>query len=268
MNDDSESGIRYDDVPYSSYEFPVRYRNLIRTGERFVYYRGRRRAGGAGRQPQAYLGAGLIGAIRASSAEGRLVCEIVEPCEFAEPLFFRDLEGRYREPGGDRRGFFQAGVRRIDEQPFQDILRGADAEVPAATTSHGPIGYASPVAAHEVELYSREVVMRSLKPVAEVREMPYNNPGYDIAVEGLSFKFVEVKGTQRPTPSFFMTEGERLFGTMHEEVWRLACVYGIDLESGSHRGTEWYRRLEDVGPLTPVQWACRPSPGAGSGDPS
>lgn len=45
QNEVSLSEIDYADDLGKSYEYPSRYRKLIQTGERFVYYRGRRRAG-------------------------------------------------------------------------------------------------------------------------------------------------------------------------------------------------------------------------------
>lgn len=84
MNEATESGIAYEDVAFVSYEFPVRCRSMITPGERFIYYRGRRRSTGV-RQAQVYLGAGTIGAVRPSQFPGRLVCE-VEGTPFATPV--------------------------------------------------------------------------------------------------------------------------------------------------------------------------------------
>ena len=46
QNELTESGHDYADRLGVEYEYPTRYRNLVRTGERFVYYRGRKRAAG------------------------------------------------------------------------------------------------------------------------------------------------------------------------------------------------------------------------------
>lgn len=61
-NEETESGLSYDDRAGVSYEFPRMYRRLVVPGTRFLYYRGRRKVGG-GRQPQVYFGSGLVGAI-------------------------------------------------------------------------------------------------------------------------------------------------------------------------------------------------------------
>jgi hypothetical protein len=99
-NETSLSGHNYDDVVGSRYEFPSRYRNLVREGDRFVYYRGRRRLGG-GTQPQVYLGAGVVGPIGKSISDpDRLVCDVLDWSPFPTPLYFKDRNGSYYEPGG------------------------------------------------------------------------------------------------------------------------------------------------------------------------
>jgi hypothetical protein len=122
MNEASESNLAYEDLPYVSYEYPVRYRRIVVPGTPFVYYRGRRTRRG-GRQPQVYLGTGLIGDVRPSSRTGRLICEIVEGEPFPAPLYFKDDQGFPLEPGGSRRGYYQPGVRDVDEATFGLIRR-------------------------------------------------------------------------------------------------------------------------------------------------
>jgi hypothetical protein len=75
--------------------------------------------------------------------------------------------------------------------------------------------------------------VRSLYPQAQVRRMPHNNPGYDIRVEfdGSPTHYVEVKGTTRPLPHFFMSEGERLFSHENADRYSLLLVYGLDLDT-------------------------------------
>lgn len=77
MNDANQSDVSYEDIPYRSYEYPSRYRKRLVTGAPFVYYRGRQKVTG-GRQPQVYLGAGVIGEISHSRNEGRFVCEVLD----------------------------------------------------------------------------------------------------------------------------------------------------------------------------------------------
>ncbi len=71
QNDVSVADIDYADELGKVYEYPARYRKLIRPGEKFVYYRGRRRADGSAQTPS-YLGCGTVGEI--SEKGKRLQC--------------------------------------------------------------------------------------------------------------------------------------------------------------------------------------------------
>lgn len=261
MNDSSESGIEYDDIPYLSYEYPRTYRNQIVEGERFVYYRGRGRIGG-GRQPQVYLGTGVIGAIRESRREGRFVCEIVDGRPFNQPLFFKDADGITLEPDGMKRGYFQRGVRRIDDAVYEDILDQAGADVSAdqqrATGNRSQGLYADVKTARQVEEYSRQVVVEALTarfPGCVVTEMPVNNPGFDLKTNVDQFRYVEVKGTQADVPRFLISESERRFWTEHPREFALVVVFGIDLELRGNEGVVVVEGEPDdrVG-LRPQQW--------------
>ena len=46
-NEETESGITYEDRTGIAYQYPPMYQRMIRPGERFVYYKGRRTRGGA-----------------------------------------------------------------------------------------------------------------------------------------------------------------------------------------------------------------------------
>jgi hypothetical protein len=98
QNESTESGHSYADELGIEYEYPTFYRRRIRTGEPLVYYRGRRRADGT-LQPQVYLGAGVVGQIRPSGVEGRLICEIEDFVRFPTPVPFKH-GNEYLEPLG------------------------------------------------------------------------------------------------------------------------------------------------------------------------
>lgn len=74
-NEESESGIRYEDRTGISYQFPAIYRKTIQPGERFIYYRGRKKRGG-GRAPQVYFGVGVVGDVM-SEDNGRFACRVL-----------------------------------------------------------------------------------------------------------------------------------------------------------------------------------------------
>ncbi|HEX5593599.1 MAG TPA: DUF3883 domain-containing protein [Solirubrobacterales bacterium] len=262
MNEASEADVTYEDVPFVSYEYPSRYRKLIQEGTRFVYYRGRRRAGG-GRQPQVYLGAGVIGVIRPSRTPGRLVCEVLDGERFPEPVPFKDKQGDYLEPGGSRSGYYQQGVRKVSEEVFTAIIsRGATAvpQPPPASSGRSSTRrlYASPEDAREVERCSRTIVTGYLLerfPSARIVDMPTNNPGFDLETDVPSLRYVEVKGTRGPLPEFHLSEGERRFAAAHQDTYLFAVVYGIELSSGAHTGISTVRApLGSAQRLVPQQW--------------
>lgn len=72
--------------------------------------------------------------------------------------------------------------------------------------------------------------VRGLHPGEQVERMPHNNPGYDIRVAAADgVRYVEVKGTTRPFPHFYMSEGERLFAERNSDRYALLAVFAIDL---------------------------------------
>ncbi|GAG30030.1 unnamed protein product, partial [marine sediment metagenome] len=108
-NEATESGIAYDDRTGVSYQFPAQYRNMIQPGERFVYYRGRKKRGG-GRMPQVYFGVGVVGHVRSDDRHpGRYTCDVLDYQPFAVPVPFRRQDGDYLESSA-KRGYFQRGV--------------------------------------------------------------------------------------------------------------------------------------------------------------
>lgn len=122
-NDANEADVNYADVTGVQYEYPRRYRALILEGERFVYYKGRRRPKG-GTQRQGYFGTGQIGSIHQSKQRGGLlVCAISDYRPFYKLVYFKDEDGFPLEPGGERGGLhYQQGVRHVDETVFARIL--------------------------------------------------------------------------------------------------------------------------------------------------
>jgi hypothetical protein len=279
MNDSSESSIEYADVAYESYEYPARYRKRIQSGRRFVYCRGRRKPGG-GRQPQVYLGAGIIGDIGESNTPGRLVCQILDPEKFLVPLPFKDEHGVHLEPGGSRSGYFQPGVREIPEEAYQRILALAgagpmDGVPPRAVEESSQLlvpggsssGYASAAVAQETERQSRIAVVGFLGtalPGVEIIEMATNNPGFDLHTSVDRFRFVEVKGTSKPLPTFFLSEGERRFGDEHADAYLLTVVYGMDLSTETYDDIALSRApLRPGDLLAPTQWSGRLQPSSG-----
>lgn len=272
-NEETESGITYEDRTGVSYQYPRMYRRIIQPGERFVYYRGRRKRGG-GRGPQVYFGTGVVGEIRRDpSAQGRFLCDILDYRPFQSPVRFKDENGGYYESGAERRGYFQRGVRVISEDDFSRILAAAHLFGDARTESPGPLGptsgwaeggpsYASSETARAIEDFAVRVAVGEIRrryPGAQVERQPRNNPGFDVLVRFLQgVLYVEVKGTERASPQFFLTEGELQFSRRHANRFRLVVVYGVDIAAGTYR-LLWHEgtiSAEAGFQLKPVQWAC------------
>ena len=260
-----EPGHDYADRTGISYEYPQRYRRVIVPGERFIYYMGRRRRSGQN-GPQVYFGTGVIGEVRTSPTDGdRLECEILDYVPFEDPLFFKDFDGAYREPrAASHGGYFRDGVRVVDEVIFDAILAAATSPTSEDRAASGlvTVNYATAEVRDEIERYSVDVAMKELRgryPGHPIREMPHNNPGYDIHVGDPlhPLQFVEVKGTQRLDPVFFLTEGERIFSKTHSDQYQLMVVYGIDLEARTHSLKTWDGALQCLVELEVTQWRGR-----------
>lgn len=258
ISEATESGHRYSDVPFRTHEFPRKYQNLVKPGERFIYYRGRR---GATDGRPSYFGAGLVGDVHEKSSN-LFECEVVGAEPFEAPVYFKDENGKYLETH-DHSNYWRDGVRVVSEETFERILFLADfafnepSDAPALDLRRAGI-YADPQTARRVELYSRQVVVASLTtefPSLEIQEMPFNNPGFDILTNVGGRRFVEVKGTQAGFPRFLMSERERRHWEIHYHDYSVYTVYGINLDMQSHSGV---RRFEghpsEAIQLQPMQW--------------
>lgn len=260
-NELTESGIRYADVTGVRYQYPKHaYKNIITSGDRFVYYRGRRSRTGK-RIPQVYFGAGVIGDIRDDPGDpSRLHCEVLDYVSFPDPVPFKEGSAGYLERDGSRPGYFQRGVRKISESEFSRILTlaGTRAENQTAQPSTD-VGYATADAIRDVDRFAVDTAMELLAaryPGGKFAKQPHNNPGFDILVEdrGQSL-FVEVKGTRSTEPRFLITNGELMFSRRHSQDYVMCIIYHIDLEAGGYR-VSWHTGPveEPVFDLRAIQW--------------
>ncbi len=220
-NEETESGITYQDRTGVSYQYPRAYRRIIRSGERFVYYKGRRKRGG-GRAPQVYFGVGLVGPTAPDpSRQDHFVCEIP-----------------------------QAGA---EVGTVLDFPRGQGPLMPA---------YASPEKLRALEAFAVRVALDELRrrySGSTPEPQPRNNPGFDILLRGSDPDlYVEVKGTERGAPLFFLTDGELEFSKHNPDRFRLIVVYDIQIDQGTYK-VYWHEGAissEGGFRLRPVQWAC------------
>jgi hypothetical protein len=114
---------------------------------------------------------------------------------------------------------------------------------------------------HRPGAFAVRVALEELQrrfPGQAVTELPHNNPGFDIRVGSTDrpLRYVEVKGTQRPAPSFLLSEGQRRFSVENHDRFMLVVVFDIDL------GRERYQLYLHEGPvdertftLAPSRWA-------------
>lgn len=227
----ARSGHEYGDRTGIEYEYPRgRYESLIQPGAQFVY-----------QVPKVgYIGAGVIGEIRASTNPERLVCDILSANMFDQPVALKDPNGAYYEADPlfwKDKVYWGQGVRPLSESRLEAIvLAGGVPATFVADAARG--GYASPAVTRAVEDYSVAVVVNELeKQYAEpVVVMPRNHPGFDIRVgPGASpVRYVEVKGTQSTDSVFFMSDGERRFSMANADKYTLFIVSGINLKAGTH----------------------------------
>jgi hypothetical protein len=122
---------RYDwkDITGVQYHYPNGYRNMIRPGEPFVYYRGIRRAGG-GRGQAEYFGRGVIGDIwrdprvppNAPKRKWAWYCGVEDFVPFTVPVPAK-VEGVFFEKIGSTK--WRNGVRPLSEEDIERILAAA-----------------------------------------------------------------------------------------------------------------------------------------------
>lgn len=132
----------WEDQTGVQYEFPSKYRSLIKPGTPFVYYRGRRRANGKSAAPD-YFGHGVIGAVNpsldqpAEKAPRRWTAAIQSWSPFLSTVRAQSEDGTYVE-AGDRQlpgNYWRDGVRPIHFAQYCEILSLADASPISAQTT-------------------------------------------------------------------------------------------------------------------------------------
>jgi hypothetical protein len=142
------------DVTGERYHFPNSYKNRIRPGAQFIYYRGSRRA--TGRANPDYFGYGIIGDVYLDPdtetlppARQAWFAEIADYQEFSNPVPFRDVNQKFIETGTTTTAanYWGTGAREIDPENFNNILRAAGVlqSVNASTTSNKSTGPITPI---------------------------------------------------------------------------------------------------------------------------
>ncbi len=252
QNEKNAADVKYADTLGASYEFPTIYKNMVKPGELFVYYRGKRTAG-TGIQVPHYFGAGKVGPV-SSAANGRLRCLIEDYRAFDKVVPFK-LDDRYVEPGANGRpsklvgGYFQRGVRMINQGTFDEICAiGLYRPVPKklATSKAGKSGKAGSSrsttkpatdpdrAIHDLAMALATAEAKKQWPDATLFRAPARQQ-FSLAIRLPKGKthHIAVKGTAESKPLVRLTTSEVNFSKTHAATYSMWVFYGIDLERGT-----------------------------------
>lgn len=97
-------------------------------------------------------------------------------------------------------------------------------------------------------------------PTDKITQQPYGTPGFDILVGTAESPTicVKVKATQKPLPTFTLTEGERHFSIEKSRQYALALIYDINLKNETyqiklHRGEITHKTFV----MTPLHWQMK-----------
>lgn len=122
---------KWDDKTGERYHYPNKYKNLIRPGMRFIYYKGRLRPENRqyaslrlSKAPH-YFGIGRIGEIT-PDGKGGFYATITDYQQFNHAVIFKNDEGYYEKiPETQKLNYFRVGVRPISADVFADIAVAA-----------------------------------------------------------------------------------------------------------------------------------------------
>ncbi len=122
----------YEDVPFSTYHFPKRYRKQIHTGDRFIYYQGNR----LNKNHRYYFGCGVIGAVEPDTTGENYYAEILEGWKFPNnvpiylsegPNFVESID--FDQVRNKPTPSWQNSIRKISDSAFAKILELADLDL-------------------------------------------------------------------------------------------------------------------------------------------
>ncbi len=122
----------WNDIEGVQYHYPNQYKNKIKPGERFVYYRGVNRKDGKRAQAE-YFGRGVIGEIRpdpdtVGQTRPSWFCAIEDYQPFSPPHPAKTESGEYLEK--IPQNMWRNGVRDLPEEIYNQILNAAGAGTP------------------------------------------------------------------------------------------------------------------------------------------
>lgn len=127
------------DIEGVQYHYPNQYKNLIKSGERFIYYRGVRRKGGR-RARAEYFGAGTIGEITSDpqtvrQARPSWFCSIEDYKPFPTPISAK-VDGAFFEHIASN--MWRNGVRPLPDRVFDQIISLSGIQSPGVAKAKLP----------------------------------------------------------------------------------------------------------------------------------
>jgi predicted HNH restriction endonuclease len=117
----------YDDEPFQKYHYPKRYRNLIKTGDLFIYYQGDRHK----RENRYYYGTGIVGDITMSKDGEYYFADILYGLKFPNNVpIYNSIGGYYESIGYDlvRKKInppWQSAIRKLSSSSFKEIIKSS-----------------------------------------------------------------------------------------------------------------------------------------------
>jgi hypothetical protein len=246
QNEKSAAGVVYADKLGVSYEYPARYRSLIREGERFVYYRGKRREDDSTQVPH-YFGTGFIGKITQSGGLNR--CAIVDFQPF-DPIVPFKIGGRYLEQEANTKiskevGLhYRQGVRKIDQEAFEAICKQGLKSAPKKRDE--PKLKRLKRTDQTKALSSSELEKLTLQLALTECRKRWPNAKSFLAVTGSPFSiavhvpkdethYISVKATGEPEPYIRLTAEEVQYSKSHATTYSLWVYYEADVQAGTAR---------------------------------
>ena len=173
--------------------------------------------------------------LSAEDIDTALAGQEVSPNEYADTHFSWDSKSINNDEESTRKPIYQSP--------------GRNHSYPNNQTSKKVDEFAMNAAMHQVSCKY---------PNKEIEQMGQTNAGYDIEVKenGKIVVYVEVKGTTKSKPTFYMTEYERIFSENNAEQYLLLIVYNINLNTGKFHLASYPGdvNVNNKFKFKPVQW--------------
>ncbi|MBU0467971.1 MAG: HNH endonuclease [Candidatus Omnitrophica bacterium] len=135
----------WEDVKGEIYHFPNKYKNILKTGVKVIYYKGaiQKKKYSQQRLSDAphYFGYAEIGEIAAdlNSKKGDLFCGVENFVEFKRAIPIKN-DNKYLEviPESQKSNYWRDGVRKINKEVYENILSYADKKITSSKTIQLP----------------------------------------------------------------------------------------------------------------------------------